>query len=320
MAYASISGRARTSARSPQAHAICDRCGRRWNLVDLSWQFDWRGPILQNLRFLVCRPCYDQPQEQLRTIVLPADPVPVMNARVQDFRAAESDYRTTSAPPVIDPRTGIPIPGKVYRATPERNNRTTLPFGRPVGNIQPSIPGYAGAVQKPFGRPLDILSVMANGTATIFVTCSSPHGLCTNDQISIEGLLVDAACGMYSVVVQTATAFTYMTYGSETAPVIGSDGSIELESSDGEDELESDDGQILLESYDVAAGSILTGTTRVWTVLIGLPYGYQQIPKIDGPPLWNAPQAVADEVVELESGGGDVELESGDGDMELESG
>lgn len=96
MGYASQAGRARTSSSNPQAHAICDRCGFRYNHVNLRWQYDWRGASMQNLRLLVCDDCYDVPQEQLRAIVVPADPTPIVNARVQDFVAAETNTRYTS--------------------------------------------------------------------------------------------------------------------------------------------------------------------------------------------------------------------------------
>ena len=109
MAYASQSGRAKTSSSGPQAHAICDRCGFRYNHVNLQWQYDWRGATIQNVRILVCNDCMDNPQEQQRAIVLPADPVPIMNARVQDFQQAETDYQTVTAAPIIDPTTGIQL-------------------------------------------------------------------------------------------------------------------------------------------------------------------------------------------------------------------
>jgi hypothetical protein len=81
------------------------------------------------------------------------------------------------------------------------------------------------------------------------VTCSAVHGLKTNYQISVQGLLNSNADGFYSVNVLTATAFTYMTYGG------------------------------------IPAASLLTPTTRIVTALIGLPYGFETIPKIDGPGL-----------------------------------
>jgi hypothetical protein len=101
MGYASQAGRARTSAKNPQAHAICDRCGFRYNWVNLKWQYDWRGASLQNIKFLVCETCYDVPQEQLRAIVVPADPTPIMNARVQDFVVAETNTRGTSGTSLV---------------------------------------------------------------------------------------------------------------------------------------------------------------------------------------------------------------------------
>lgn len=74
---------ARTSNRSPRALAVCDRCGGLWNHIDLRWQVEWQGAQIQNLRVLVCPQCYDTPNEQLRTLLIPADPVPVDNPRPQ---------------------------------------------------------------------------------------------------------------------------------------------------------------------------------------------------------------------------------------------
>lgn len=137
MAYASQAGRARTSARSPQAHAICDRCGFRYNLVDLNWQFDWRGASLQNIKLLVCKSCYDEPQEQLRAIVIPADPVPVANPRIQDFVTAEQNTRVTSGQNTVDPRTGIPIINGDTRITQNDDVRVTQQTGEPPGGLNP---------------------------------------------------------------------------------------------------------------------------------------------------------------------------------------
>src|SRR6266699_3735482 len=77
--------RAATSRRSPRAHAICDRCGFRFNHDQLSWQYQWAGPKLQNLRLLVCKRCLDVPQEQLRTVVLPPDPVSIRDPRPENY-------------------------------------------------------------------------------------------------------------------------------------------------------------------------------------------------------------------------------------------
>src|SRR5215813_3101997 len=77
--------RAATSRLHPRSHAICDRCGFRYNHDDLQWQYQWAGPRLQNLRLLVCKTCLDIPQEQLRTIVLPPDPVPIANPRPENY-------------------------------------------------------------------------------------------------------------------------------------------------------------------------------------------------------------------------------------------
>ena len=56
----------------------------------LKWQMDWRGPRLQNIRLLVCPDCYDTPQENVRTIVLPLDPPTIANARPENYALADN--------------------------------------------------------------------------------------------------------------------------------------------------------------------------------------------------------------------------------------
>lgn len=163
MAYASQAGRARTSSRNPQAHAICDRCGFRYNHVSLRWQYDWRGASLQNVRILVCNPCYDEPQSQLRAIVIPADPVPIVNPRIQDFVTAETNYRVTQGE-TTDPTTGIPVPGGDTRITQNNNTRVTQQTGEPPNglNEEPGIDTNAPGADDP-GLPYNNTSVPLTG-------------------------------------------------------------------------------------------------------------------------------------------------------------
>lgn len=212
MAYASKAGRARVSAKNPQAQGVCDRCGIWYNLVELEWQFDWRGTSLQNLWLRVCKRCLDTPQQQLRAIQLPADPVPVWQPRPENFLAAEVD--------------------------------ANQPIGVPTGLDQNAVMPYNGTVQKGFGVPLSVLSVISNGTTTIFVTCFKPHNLNNDDQIAVQGLSDRNACGFFSVVMFTPTVFTYTTANA------------------------------------VAAASQLTPTTRMVTCLVGVPLGTTQIPQV----------------------------------------
>ena len=94
MAYR-FHGRAQVNANQPRAFARCDRCGFIYNHADLRFQFDFRGPQLMNLRILVCDPCYDKPQAQLKPIILTEDPLPIINARPEDYNYANNDYRVT---------------------------------------------------------------------------------------------------------------------------------------------------------------------------------------------------------------------------------
>lgn len=75
----------RVDPQDPQGAGQCDLCGRWYQLRELSDQVEWAGTHLYSFQSLRCKDCYDVPQEQLRTIILPPDPPPLLNARVPDF-------------------------------------------------------------------------------------------------------------------------------------------------------------------------------------------------------------------------------------------
>lgn len=83
-AYNTI-GRARLDPQNPSAFAICDSCGFNYNLVALRAERQWYATEVRATGFRVCSKCEDVPQEQLRTITLPPDPMPVQNARPDTY-------------------------------------------------------------------------------------------------------------------------------------------------------------------------------------------------------------------------------------------
>ena len=234
-------GRASVSSRNPRAFGICDRCGFLYNHDRLQWQYDYAGAGLINKRILVCNPCYDAPQNQLRAIVLPADPIPIQNPRVENYAASETDFVATSAPTVIDFWTGIPMPSTTDVVTQDAQTVTKQVIGNPTGLDQNAVmPLINGVTYRTILTPL---SVSSTGTQVITVTFSSSHGLSTNDQIAVQGLSNNLANGIYSVTVSgSATVFTYQVNSA------------------------------------IPAGSLLQGTTLMVTALVGLPYNYTQIP------------------------------------------
>lgn len=105
-------GRARVDPQNPQAFAVCDRCRLLYNHVDLSWQYQWRGNELTNIRLLVCERCLDKPHEFARPVILPPDPVPIPYPRPDNYASAEGP-----PPPnvyvrqlVDDPEPPLPTP------------------------------------------------------------------------------------------------------------------------------------------------------------------------------------------------------------------
>jgi len=234
-------GRAQVSVSSPRAFGICDRCGLLYNHQSLRWQYDWAGANLINKKMLVCAPCEDIPQEQLRAIILPADPVPIINARVESYADDETDFITISAETVYDPVTGIPIPTTTKIINEDGTFPTSQVVGPPTGLDPNAVMPLNGVVA--YGVRLYPLSVISTGTRTVTMTFSSAHGLVDNDQVAVQGLSNDNADGFYSVAVGSATQFSYQA------------------------------------NVDIAADSLLQSTTLVKTALVGLPYNYAQIPQ-----------------------------------------
>lgn len=245
MAYASRSGRARTSPNSPSAFGVCARCSMWYNRSALRNQVEWRGSALLPLYIFVCNDCWDTPQSQLRAIVIPADPVPVRFPLTEPFLYDESTTTSTS-PSTVDPHTGIPVPSSTGVTTVGGNPVGPSPFGRPVGLEQAAIMPLQ-TVQtnvEVFDVVIPVTSMIASGD-TVAVTCPAPHGLSTDGQVSVLGTSAPAANGFFSVVVTTATAFTYRVYPAS-----------------------------------VPSGSILTSGVRVVTTLVGLPLEYTTIPQV----------------------------------------
>jgi hypothetical protein len=233
-------GRARVNADSPHAFGRCDRCGFIYNHASLRFQFDYRGPQLANLKWLVCQPCYDKPQAQLKPIILTQDPLPVVNARPEDYNYANESWLFAATASITDAQTGLPIPQGNDITTETGVNIEIQPSGRPNGLNPNAVPPLY--LTKAYNVVIPVLSIVANGTNTVSVTCSVSHGLVANDQVSIEGITDRKAAGIYSITYISATAFSYDTYS-----VINS-------------------------------GSLLTSTTRVATALVGLPPEDTQIP------------------------------------------
>lgn len=158
MAYASRSGRAKTNPSFPQAHAICDRCGFRYNHIDLSFQYQWAGKSLINKNILVCKSCYDRPQDQLRALLIPADPVPIKNPRIQDTIVAPANLRATSGQNSIDKTTGLPIIGGNQRSTQTGDSRVTQQTGTTSAsqNVLPGTDPNAPGDASPGLPPLNV--------------------------------------------------------------------------------------------------------------------------------------------------------------------
>jgi hypothetical protein len=286
MGYASRSGRAQTSARNPRAFGVCDRCGIWTNHDRLSWQFDWRGASLMNTRILVCDVCLDVPQTQLRAIVVPADPTPIINPRVESFVQDETNYRSTSGQDTIDPMTGIPVPGTNIRVT-------SVPSGGLL-----LLEDSSGSILLENG--VDFLVQEATGaTATTNTRVTQQTGGTRADKSQQPGLDQNAVMPLQTINNKTTAYYVTLSLVSVT-----SDGAGNINVTCSTAHNLSTGNQISVEglskatangfytvtvttatafTYQVnpvlSSGSLLTGTTKMVTANAGLPYNNTQIPQ-----------------------------------------
>lgn len=202
MGYASRSGRARTSARNPRAFGVCDRCSLWYNHQNLKWQYDWAGASLINKRILVCDTCYDAAQQQLRAIVIPADPVPVVNPRTEPYAWDSSDYRQVSGYNTTNQRTGIPVPQGYTRVT----SKDDLPTVDKRVTQQTGEPPY-GTNQKPGTDPntvtyRNVSSATDNGSGNTRLNVGNTNGMITGQSVIVQDVGgVTGASGTYTITV-----------------------------------------------------------------------------------------------------------------------
>jgi hypothetical protein len=86
--------RTSTNPQRPEAWATSDRAGWVGNHRNMCWQYEWAGLKLINLKILVYPDELDKPQRQLGTIILPPDPLPIMNARPEQYNIDEMPVST----------------------------------------------------------------------------------------------------------------------------------------------------------------------------------------------------------------------------------
>src|SRR5258705_12639151 len=117
-------GRARISVTQPRAKGTCDRCGFMYSLSDLKYQYQWAGTGLVNLQLRVCKRCMDIPQIQVKRFVLPPDPLPVDNPRIEYYGIEVTSFLQSEEGPSLLTEDGSALLWEIY-VTP--NNDPDLP-------------------------------------------------------------------------------------------------------------------------------------------------------------------------------------------------
>lgn len=151
-------GRVEVDARWPRAKAVCDRCGFLYNLDKLNWQFQWAGTKLQNLRILVCDPCLDKPQPQLRTIMLPPDPVAVINPRPENYTTTDNPLSTIAISAIVGNGDAIGSFSNLNSAFDGNTNKNS----RFCAFVPNSVVGYSNTLGKNWGAPTQPVAAAAS--------------------------------------------------------------------------------------------------------------------------------------------------------------
>jgi hypothetical protein len=73
-----------------------------YNHSDLRWDMQYHGREIRKTGFLVCPTCEDVPNPTLRPVVLPPDPVPIMNPRPEPVHRHVFKPRADSLKPTVD--------------------------------------------------------------------------------------------------------------------------------------------------------------------------------------------------------------------------
>jgi hypothetical protein len=88
---------------------------------------------LQPLNLWVCHPCLDRPQIQLRTIILPPDPVPVYLPFPEPYASEVPSYMSTQTGNHLTTLSGVKLTMTIQvTPTPNQNNTYLAPDTFPV--------------------------------------------------------------------------------------------------------------------------------------------------------------------------------------------
>jgi hypothetical protein len=177
-----------------------------YNHSALRWQFDWAGASLINKRILVCDTCYDEPQQQLRAIVIPADPVPILNPRTEPYTWDSTDYRQVSGYNTTNLTTGIPVPQGDVRVTTENNEPTA---DKRV--VQQTGEAPNGTNQLPGTDPnavtyRTVTNAVDNGSGRVRLTIATTNGMRSGQQVTVQEVGgVSSADGNWTITVVDTT-------------------------------------------------------------------------------------------------------------------
>lgn len=110
MAYRWKPTNAEVDPDNPRAWATADCCGFIWPLHMLQWQYAYQGSTMpQNTRMLKCPKHLDPLNPADMPYILPPDPLPVFNARPENYTLDETSWLSTQDDDIITTQDDEPI-------------------------------------------------------------------------------------------------------------------------------------------------------------------------------------------------------------------
>jgi|ERR1700680_2079039 len=192
MAYRYHPKNTEVDSDNPRAWAAADCCGFQWPLHQLRWQYSYRGTTTpQNTRFLVCPKHIDPLNPQDSPVILPPDPLPIYNARPENYTLDEASFLITQDGSIITTESGLDL------ITPEPRNPDDSPL---TVHLACAMKYHLGSVASVF---LDLFNGNPTGSAGVSVLAA-----------------ITGSATRTNIASQLTTTITTQTIATNTSPIV----------------------------------------------------------------------------------------------------
>jgi len=161
-------------------------------------QFEWAGTSMIDLGYRYCRRCISKPQEQLRTVILPLDPVPINDPRPEfpEFNQNLNNFQQVVGPRGISLH--VPVIAEFDPTAPLASKNALL-----IGLFETGLP----------------VPVLTTDDGTMYLTDDDGNILLQDGVNDISGKIGPSGVGLR--IADPNTSRNYLLVYNPAAPVLG---------------------------------------------------------------------------------------------------